>query len=150
MNCEPRSTRLANLSVGLLITGFAISAVSGCGAGKGGNIVSGQVTFDGQPLANGQVVFEPQGPGKMSIAQINNGEYRLPANFGVQTGKFVVRITSLRPTGQKVKPASYSQDQAPSDVYEQFLPPKYNQRSELTIAVDPSSDLTHDFALSSN
>lgn len=150
MSGVPRSVCHGPSLCSRLFAGLTTLALAGCGASQGGNIVSGQVTFDGQPLANGQIVFEPQGPGKMSIAQINNGSYRLPASFGLQAGKYVVRITSLRPTGQKVKPASYSQDQTPADVYEQFLPAKYNQSSELTINVDPSSGLKHDFALSSN
>jgi hypothetical protein len=144
----PRSICL-NLLCCRLIAGFAILALAGCGSSQGGSIVSGQVTLDGQPLANGQIVFEPQGQGKMSVAQIGNGDYCLPKSFGLQPGTYTVRITSLRSTGQKVKPASYSQDQTPAEVYEQFLPAKYNQSSELIMTVDPSSDLTHDFALSS-
>ena len=42
----------------------------------------------------------------MSIAQINAGSYALPAGFELAPGEYVVRITSERPTGAKVKPAA--------------------------------------------
>jgi hypothetical protein len=122
--------------------------VSGCGR-NGGYIVSGKVTLDGQPLSTGQVVFEPKGPGRMSVAQINEGSYSLPAGFGIQPGEYVVRITSERPTGEKFKPAVYSQDKMVMDVYEQFLPAKYNSQSALTATVSADGDPNHDFALSS-
>src|SRR5690606_25779725 len=107
--------------------------ISGCGSSDGRRLIQGSVTCDGQPLAQGQIVFEPRGTGRMSVAQIDAGRYRLPDGFGLAEGEYVVRITSDRPTGRKIQPAAYSQDQAPAEVYEQFLPPKYNRDSELDI-----------------
>jgi hypothetical protein len=113
-------------------------------------LVQGSVTLDGQPLEQGQVVFEPRGAGRMSIAQITAGRYQLPDGFGLAEGDYVVRITSDRPTGRKIQPAAYSEDQTPADVYEQFLPSKYNQDSELLITVAKGSETTFDFDLSTN
>ena len=84
----------------------------------------------------------------MSIAQIGEGYYRLPPGYGLLPGEYVVRITSERPTGKQVQPASYSEDRQPIDVYEQFLPAKYNQQSELMLTITPESSVDHDFELS--
>jgi hypothetical protein len=53
------------------------------------------------------------------------------------------------PTGEKVVPSSYSADQTPQDVYEQFIPAKYNNESELTISIRGNQDIERDFALTS-
>lgn len=129
--------------------GIMACIAAGCNPQNDNYIVTGKVSYDGQPLSRGQVVFEPRAAGKMSVAQIHEGTYSLPAGFGLSPGEYTVRITSDRPTGEKVKPAVYSEDQTPADVYEQFLPAKYNQNSELTITVSPESVTSHDFVLTS-
>jgi hypothetical protein len=133
----------------LWVAGIVVCIAPGCSRQNDNYIVTGKVTYDGQPLSQGQIVFEPRAAGKMSVAQIHEGTYSLPAGFGLSPGEYTVRITSDRPTGQKVKPAVYSEDQTPTNVYEQFLPAKYNQNSELKITVSPESVTGHDFALTS-
>src|SRR5262245_4028087 len=126
----------------------AVVVLTTClGCGNKAKILTGKITFDGNPLDQGQITFEPKGRGKMSVAQIVDGTYTLPDKFGLAPGDYVVRITSERPTGAKVKPASYSQDQTPMDVYQQFLPAKYNTKSTLTVSVSPDGENVHDFAL---
>jgi hypothetical protein len=129
---------------------LAFLLLVGCGASDQRQVLSGTVTLDGKPLTQGQIVFEPRDAGRMSMAQIDTGQYRLPAGYGLPPGEYVVRITSDRPTGKRVQPASYSEDQTPVELYEQFLPAKYNKRSELTVTVEPGTATTYDFALSEN
>jgi hypothetical protein len=126
-----------------------VATALGCGANSGGQLVTGTITCDGQPLPNGQIVFEPKGAGKMGVAQINAGSYALPPGFGLQEGEYLVRITSERPTGQTIAPAAYSEDREPVQIRQQFLPPKYNQQSELSITVSAEHGPIHDFSLSS-
>ena len=106
-------------------------------------------TFDGQPVKTGEIVFEPAGPGRLGIAQIADGVYRMPHQQGPSPGKYVVRITAHRPTGQKRSSGSRGENQSSYDVVEQFIPPRYNDRSELTIEIGGETEIERDFKLSS-
>jgi hypothetical protein len=145
MSTTNRAARkLQTLSVGVL----ACLLGAGCGgktADRAG--VSGKVTFDGQPVAAGQVVFEPQGAGRMGIAQIVDGAYTMPPEQGPTAGEYVVRITANRPTGAKAAAGRGSDEQV--DVYEQFIPAKYNDQTELKAQVGNEAAVVQDFALTS-
>jgi hypothetical protein len=123
----------------------------GCGASRSERVpVDGNVTFDGVPVETGQIVFEPKGPGRMSIGQIAAGRYSIAEKYGPTRGEFVVRITADRPSGEKAAPSSYAADQTPQDVYEQFVPAKYNSASELTLTIGDESHIKSDFTLTSS
>lgn len=143
------SMRFFRLHVAWVLT-MGTLLIYGCNSSDGRRLVQGSVTFNGEPLAQGQIVFEPRGTGRMSVAQIDAGRYRLPDGFGLTEGQYVVRITSDRPTGRKIQPAAYSEDQTPTEIYEQFLPNKYNRDSELLIELTNDSETTFDFDLSTN
>jgi hypothetical protein len=122
----------------------------GCGASRSERVpMDGSVTFDGVPIETGQIVFEPKGPGRMSIGQIAAGRYSIAEKYGPTRGEFVVRITADRPTGEKSAPSSYAADQSPQDVYEQFIPAKYNSDSTLTLTIGDKSRVEKDFSLTS-
>lgn len=130
--------------------GLLVMVVLGCGrAGSGRVPVTGSITFDGAPVTSGQIVLESTQGGGMSVGQIADGRYLIPEKYGPTGGEYLVRITSERASGAKVAPSSYAADQTPQDVYEQFLPAKYNAASELKLTIDGSSPVTHDFALTS-
>lgn len=129
---------------------LVLLATLGCGASRSERVaVSGSVTFDGVPIEIGQIVFEPKGGGRMGIGQIVGGRYEIAEKYGPTRGEFVVRITADRPSGEKTAPSSYADDQSPQDVYEQFVPAKYNSNSELTLTIGDESSLTKDFNLTS-
>jgi hypothetical protein len=71
-------------------------AAAGCGAGDGRFQVFGSVTYKGQPVPKGHLVFEPDtdqgnaGPG--SGARIESGQYRTPPGQGVVGGPHRVKI----------------------------------------------------------
>jgi hypothetical protein len=131
-----------------ILTAVALTAIFGCG-GEPRSSVSGKVTFDDQPVAAGQIVFEPQGAGRVGIAQISEGAYSMPAGQGPTVGKYVVRITANRPTGRKATAGRWSDNNTPIDQYEQFIPVKYNDKSELTTAFDGEGQIVQDFRLTS-
>jgi hypothetical protein len=58
--------------------------------------VSGEVTFQGQPLDQGVIQFTPKGgaAGTFGGAPITNGKYEIPAEAGLDPGTYEVRITS--------------------------------------------------------
>jgi hypothetical protein len=131
-----------------LLFAAALLALLGC-SGPPRTTVSGKVTFDGQPLASGQIVFEPQGTGRLGIAQISAGAYTMPAEHGPTAGAYVVRITANRPSGRKTKAGLGANGPSLVDRHEQFLPAKYNEQSELKAEVSGEGQIARDFILTS-
>jgi hypothetical protein len=69
-------------------------ATAGCGS-SGPQVapVHGRVTLDGQPLANADITFQPEGAQRASIGRTNNeGRYELAYKLG-QTGAIVGKHT---------------------------------------------------------
>lgn len=71
----------------LLCTAFALATVAGC-LGDSAGTVTGNVTFNGQPLDKGQITFSPSGPtGGTAGAEITAGKYKVqelaPASYQV-------------------------------------------------------------------
>ena len=138
------ATRLTGL---VLITLLAL----GCGSGNAGRAsIAGKVTFDGQPIEMGQIVFEPVGSGRLGIAQISKGAYSMPPEQGPTPGKYTVRVTAERPTGKTAAALPSSGGQAQTEVYEQYIPVKFNERSELSVEIGAEPNAVHDFALTAS
>jgi len=135
----PASTLLAVVTLALLI---------GCGGPDSDRAsVSGKVTFDGEPVETGQIAFEPQGQGRFGIAQIVDGAYQMPAQQGPTPGKYTVRITADRPSSKAAQPAPEVSGRPTGTSYEQYIPAKFNERSELTVEISAEPNAVHDFAL---
>jgi len=111
-------------------------------------VVSGSVTYQGQPISLGQIRFLPdantQAP--MSGAFISDGRYVVDAKGGVPVGTHRVEILAFqtevsRGAGPDIKVQGGSR--------EQYLPEKYNSASGLVLSVGPgqSSPMSHDFNL---
>ena len=108
-------------------------------------LVSGDVTYDGQPVAIGQIRFVPlpgtNGP--TSVERVLEGKYTTSSTGGVPVGKHRVEITAHdpeeydnRPMGPGVQPIR------------QLLPEKYNRQSELEATVESGKRKTNlDFNL---
>lgn len=146
--------------------GCALAALAvlvlGCGQQGPERVpVSGTVTWNGEPLPSAEhrpsrIYFVPaQGNEAPSTsAEIVNGEYTIESNGGVPVGKHRVRIEAYRPPpgsaaaeGQEL-PAWVADDVEGPPVI-QFIPPRYNQRSELEIIIDPAGGpIQHNFDLS--
>jgi len=76
--------------------GLALFA-SGCGPSYGGRKeVKGIVKLKGQPVDDGTIDFFPVSGDQAtkSGAQIINGNYKIPAEFGLLPGKYRVSITA--------------------------------------------------------
>jgi hypothetical protein len=84
--------------------------------------VKGLVTFQGQPVAKGQIVFEDEGAGGRGIVVIQDGRYQLKATAGPK----LVRITATKETGKMLEGAM---DTKVPEVIE-ILPDKYNKASQ--------------------
>lgn len=111
--------------------------MSGCGESDGLDRlhVKGTVTVNGAPLKNGRISFLPtegtSGPATGTV--IENGQFEIPLEQGPMQGKHRIEIMAVRPTGQKIREGSGSENpDAFVEEVEQFIPPKYNLKSELT------------------
>lgn len=132
------------------LASVALTLFVGCSNPDSGRAsVSGKVTFDGEPVKTGQIAFEPQGQGRFGIAQIVDGAYQMPPQQGPTPGKYTVRITANRPTGKppQATPDNSDNGRPTGESYEQYLPVKYNERSELTVEIGAEPNAVHDFAL---
>ncbi len=116
----------------------------GCGPNR--VPLTGSVSVDGEPVADGYIEFRPL-PGTKSPtagSEIVGGGYEVDADKGVLPGKFRVEIRALRPAD---KPVFDHLTGKPRQGYEQFLPEQFNHESKLAIDVD-DDNTQHDFDLS--
>jgi hypothetical protein len=127
----------------LLIIGFV--ALAGCNGQPTPVGVRGTVTFDGAPLAEGTLQFEPLEltTGQSREVAIRDGKFSLPASEGVLPGvEFRVVIQAFKKTGQKYPNADMA---ASYDEVVQYIPEQYNTATTLRATVSPNeteNDLT--------
>jgi hypothetical protein len=140
-----------------VVLSCAILAACGCGTRSGLEkvIVSGKISYRGEPIQEGEIRFTPiKGTrGMANITYINRGEYRFTGRGGVQVGTFRVEVLSYRPI-PGAKPYTAEQADGRPEIKvgeiptEQFLPPEYNKKSTLEVTIDSESDeITRDFNL---
>ncbi len=145
---------MLNISHLLCVTacGLLILLAAGCGSTDGNIPITGEVTFQGRPIAEGEIVFTPaagtatgsalSGSAAASVAgKITGGKY----TCRVSEGRSQVRITAYREVPGKVD-RSNPGEEAP--VVEMYIPPEYNANTKLEVTVDDSTD-QHDFKLGS-
>jgi hypothetical protein len=87
---------------------FAATLLAGCSGGQSDRLrISGEATFDGQPIPYGEVQFTPDGAkqnsGPQGIATIKDGKYDTSASEGkgFAGGHTVVRVIGLSGPGGK-------------------------------------------------
>lgn len=128
---------------------FCMATMVGCGGGGGIEkvVVSGTVTWQGEPVPNGEIRFQPVGDteGPVAGAPIKDGKYTVEGRGGVPVGKHLVKIQAYRAAQGKEDPALRGEG-GPA---EQYLPPEYNDKSEMTVEVS-RKNAKHDFNLPLN
>jgi len=118
----------------------------GCSAESGPleHTVSGTVNLDGQPLADGSILFvDPQGKIKSYYANIQGGAYRTE----VQAGKWQVQISAYRKSKTEMIPNADGTGEEPAT--EQYLPARYNEETTLEANVTAGGANTFNFDLNS-
>jgi hypothetical protein len=114
----------------------AVGLALGCGGGGPKEYpVTGTVTFDGQPVEQGEIIFFPSDMGKPYASAIVSGKFECR----VPVGEHRVEITATR---ESPTPAS---DGLPN--YESYIPAEYNTESTLTASVADGGDNTFTFEL---
>lgn len=116
---------------------------SGCGSGDGGPAkykVSGAVTFNGEPVKEGQIIFTPTESGAGPEAgSIKDGRYSVQSKGGKQK----VTIEASREVPGMTQ-SDFKGGTVP--VKEGYIPEKYNKNTELTAEVKKGGG-TVDFKL---
>jgi hypothetical protein len=125
--------------------------------------MSGNVTYDGQVIADGNIRLNPTGetPGPGGSAKISGGKYEIPRSAGMFAGSYSVSITATRPATpqEAARIGSVGGDKDPEELDEeddedeeggqggtpgppvvQYLPPKYNTESTLTADLAPGEN----------
>lgn len=109
-----------------------------CGCGPSGPeqfAISGQVTYDGQPVENGDIGFIPaDGSAAKTVgADLVNGRYEVSSYDGPQAGTYKVVIFAERPNGRRVQADEGSSEMI--EQMEQYIPDVYNSSSTLTAEI---------------
>ena len=104
--------------------------------------VSGTVTFDGTPVAEGEIVFrDAAGQTRSCGGQINDGKY----SFEASPGNKKVEITARREVPGEFDTSNPGEK---TPLVEEYIPAMYNTETTLTAEVS-SSQKTFDFELKS-
>ena len=139
----------------LLIAVLTAAAAACAGCNRSGRLpVSGTVTVDGQPLASGDIAFAPAspGPGNSAGAAIERGKYSISAEQGLLPGDYKVSIHAFRGTGKKNwdgmgDPTAPESQKKYVEQLEQYIPPRYNDSTELTASIRPGKANSLNFDL---
>ena len=112
----------------------------GCGpTGPETQPVTGTVTFDGEPVADGAITFrDAAGQSKSYGGAITNGKYE----FESSPGSKKVEISAMRDVPGKMDTSNPGVE---VPLREQYIPKQYNEESTLTAEVSGSDPI--DFAL---
>lgn len=137
---------------GLATWALAAMMLSGCRANREPPrvIVSGKVTYRGEPVADGVIRFIPlpRCPVPSSGAYIVAGCYRADGRGGVPVGTHRVEIEAYRAVPINVQPGAPLPPGMPEEGHEQYLPDRYNTSTQLEITIEPSrKGITKDFDL---
>ena len=105
--------------------------------------MEGDVTYDGQPVNVGRILFEPVDAKAIKRGgRFENGHYKLAAPEGPPPGKHRVVINWLKPTGKTYR--NEFGEELPQ--LSEGLPDKYHKDTTLTAEIKPGKNVV-DFRL---
>jgi hypothetical protein len=122
---------------------MAVVFLCGCGPSDPGLYkISGTVSFDGQPVEKGTIVFEPVDsiPGNGAGGEIHHGVFTLQS----RQGKKKISIRATRPI-----PGKWNNVMKVPAI-QQYIPAEYNSKTTLTAEVLPEGENHFEFNLVSD
>jgi hypothetical protein len=154
LNSKSSIPRLENLifmlraCFGLRASDFVLLTllVAGCGGGSG-SVVTGAVSYEGEPVAKGQITFTPaDGKGPIAGDDIVAGKYRV---VDLAPGQKIVQITAVDDSAPILSSADMAKAAAsgkPAAPPPKVLVPPDAVGNGATVEVKAGSQ-THDFTL---
>ncbi|WP_020472584.1 hypothetical protein [Zavarzinella formosa] len=129
------------MRLSLSLTLFTVILASGCNSGPEDkrSEVTGKVTYNGSPLAEGTITFDSGDGAVPGSAEIRDGAYKIAAKPG--KNKVVIRAFKIDPTIKANDPVR------PVDNRVNYIPAIYNDKSTLVADVSDSKK-SFDFDLS--
>lgn len=134
-----------NFPRGHLAAFLLLLVTCGC-SGDPYRAISGKVTVDDQPLEKGVITLYPLGEGTTVGGEIVDGKFELAKESGPSPGNYRVEILAFKATG---KTEFDIDEQKEIDIEVQYLPARYNTKSELTAEITPDGENSFEFPLES-
>ena len=128
--------------IGLFACMALVVILVGCGGGRLERcVVTGAVTYCGEPIKSGQIRFVPtkENHGPMWGAHIIDGKYLADGKGGVPVGSYHVEILAYRVPERYANLAENARPPGGDMATEQYLPAKFNADTTLEFVVDPGS-----------
>jgi len=127
-----------------------LAAAPGCG--KSGPVrapIQGKITFGGQPLAKGRILFTPIAPnqGPATSAMVAAGEYSIPQNEGPVVGKNRVEVEADLNLGFALDDEAAFAKRGGKPLPPNPIPPQFNRESQLVVEVKRGEENTYDVAV---
>ena len=114
--------------------------IAGCSHEPRLHPVSGSITFEGQPIPDGDILFiTPDGTRGPDPAKVLGGKYELKTTEGKK--RVEISASKIRPGGAR--------GAGGEPVPEEYVPARYNTQSELTAEVQAAAKNVFDFELKS-
>lgn len=141
----PRLYRMLEMhAIGLWFVISALLLPLCLGCQHQGCPVQGEVTFEGQPVEDGTVTFEPaDGQGPTAGGRISTGRYSIDSDAAPLPGKKIVRIFGVRKTGRRFNNFMTGM----TDEVVPCIPNVYNSRSTLSCELARNGQSQMDFHL---
>lgn len=116
----------------IVIACLAIS-IAGCDS-KGDKFeIQGRVTFQGEPITEGKLLFLPVDQSRpQAVATISDGEYVTAEPGGVSVGRYKVQVFGYRKTGKVQDLGGLLGEQ---EEQEQYIPVEFNRETKLTVEI---------------
>ncbi len=104
--------------------------------------ISGQVTYNGQPVKAGSISFEPaDGKSQAQGMPIKDGRYASATKATINPGNYIVRI--FAPDLSRSKPKSSTDPLEPSPPTVPLLPPAWNKQSKLKVKLKAGNNVVN-------
>jgi hypothetical protein len=106
--------------------------------------IQGKVTFEGQPLVAGRILFTPVAPnaGPATSAVVSGGEYTIPVNEGPVVGRNRVEIEARLNLGFAIDDEAAFARRGGKPLPPNPIPPQFNRESQLVAEVKPDGENT--------
>jgi len=123
--------------------GLMIAGVIGCSGGDGLRTVKGKVTYDDTLIPEGNIMFTHSDKAvRPEMGQIKDGSYEIK----VKDGKHKIEITASKMAPlPKGKVGAMGEKEMPAE----YIPEKYNKKSDLSAEVGSSTPASLDFKVGS-